>query len=133
MKIHFIEATQGEEFNWGKFLLCQFEDEDWKYTSKLPLTSIQVLIARSLLEVRGWDHKDIIVFDLETAEGARFKPGHGLAKADLDKHKIWVCPMFEPFLEWLYQQDTTDITSLPEFIQLDTNIAAVAGYRRKDS
>jgi hypothetical protein len=71
----------------------------------------------------------MIVFDLQTCERASFRPG-GNAKYDLDKHKIWVCPLFEPFLCWLYKQQLDDFTALPGHIDLADAPFAMAGYRR---
>jgi hypothetical protein len=83
------------------------------------------------------------VADLQTGEGAAFslKPwGEGpeaaqlAAKTDLEKHRIWVCPMYEFFLGWLYAQrlgnGAGDITELPRYVQLSTDFAAMSGYRR---
>jgi len=84
-----------------------------------------------LLSTRGWSHDHVWVLDLETGEGACFRPG-GLAHADLNKHRIWVCPLFEPFLEWLYDQDLTDLTVLPDLVTLTLKEApfSMFGYRR---
>lgn len=93
---HFIEA-ESDEGNWGKFMVACFEPEEWRRRSAVdPL--------RGLLGTIGWDaaNPQVIVFDLQTCEGAAFRPG-GHAHNDLnEKHKVWVCPLFEPFLEWLY-------------------------------
>ena len=80
----------------------------------------------------GWGPDHIWVMDVLTGEGACFKP-RGLASADLHKHKVWVCPLFEPFLIWLYAQDLTDLDKLPAAVALDPdhNVFALAGYRRK--
>jgi hypothetical protein len=45
---------------------------------------------------------------------------------------VWVCPMFEPFLEWLYTQDTSVLERLPTVVELPEApaAAALAGYRR---
>lgn len=121
MITHFIEVTNNEK-NWGKFLLIRFDEFDAKYQS--------VFSGRSLLASIGWNKQQIIVFDLQTQEGAGFRPG-GYVKADIQKHKIWVCPMFEPFLEWLYKQDLTDITKLPPSVNLPDAEFALFGYRRE--
>lgn len=108
MHIQIVEATNrgdvGGGLNWGKFLVGRFTDE-WSRASMLPGLSedLQIIARLPLLQQRGWGERHIMVFDLETGEGAVFRHG-GLAKADLHKHKIWVCPLFEPFLEWLYEQ-----------------------------
>jgi hypothetical protein len=78
---------------------------------------------------RGWGDEHIWVLDLQTGEGATFRHG-GMASADLNKHRIWVCPMFEPFLAWLYQQDLHELDALPAVINLPDAPAAFHGYRR---
>ena len=66
---------------------------------------------------------------LQTGEGAMFRPG-GSPAADLDKHAVWVCPLFQPFLAWLYEQDLTDLDALPAHVELPDAEFAFAGYRR---
>lgn len=112
MKIKFIEAMhRGGTGNWGKFFCGRFTKEEWGRPSA-------VSPRWSLLAQRGWTHDHILVFDIETGEGAIFKPG-GLASADLAKHKIWVCPMFPRFLEWLYEQDLSDLDALPSTVEFE--------------
>jgi hypothetical protein len=121
----FIEVTNGT--NWGKFQLIKY-DKEWFKTSNLPGA-----LDTSLLAQIGWTYNHIWVLDLQTGEGAFFLP-HGLASHDLNKrHQIWVCPMYEPFLNWLYKQDLTDIISLPELVHLTEQEApsALYGYRRE--
>jgi hypothetical protein len=72
---------------------------------------------------------NVLVIDLQTQEGATFVPG-GYVKSDLDKHAVWVCPMYEPFLCWLYQQDLTDLTRLPAKLDLPDAEFQLRGYRR---
>lgn len=147
MKTVFIEATNGPQ-NWGKFMVARFDDE-WKRTSevlakeivpayeramdRLGLDDIELLRSIPLLRGVGWGRTDIIVFDLQTCEGAAFQPhdGHGNAAADLQKHSIWVCPLFEPFLVWLYTQDLSDLDKLPKHIDLPDAEFACYGYRRR--
>jgi hypothetical protein len=120
LKTKFIEATNDNQ-NWGKFLLISF-DSEYEYKSAIS--------EQSLLRQVGWNKKNIFVLDLQTGEGARFLPG-GFAKADLDKHQIWVCPLYEPFLKWLYQQDLHDFENLPTLVNLPEAEFAIGGYRRK--
>jgi hypothetical protein len=117
-----IEAA-GNEGNWGKFLLARFTDE-WQHPSALPENH-----HLSMLALCGWESRHLWVADLQTGEGALFRPG-GHAPADLEKHRIWVCPLFEPFLSWLYQQDLTDLQALPDYVELPDAPFAFAGYRR---
>lgn len=121
MKTVIIEATNAAHggINWGKFLIGRF-DTEWGYRS--------VIDKRPLVAGRGWSPTDLLVLDLQTGEGTIFSP-KGYAKADLDKHQIWVCPMFEPFLTWLYAQDLTNLDALPVVVHLDAP-SELAGYRR---
>lgn len=124
MQTIFIEATNvdGGGVNWGKFMLARFDVEEWKRQSKIG--------GRPMLSERGWTPEHLLVVDLQTGEGAIFAP-HGIASCDLnEKHKIWVCPLFEPFLEWLYRQDLSDISKLPGIVKLPKAASALYGYRR---
>lgn len=123
MKTRIVEATN--TFNWGKFLLGQF-DREWKIRSVMPDAG-----DRPLLRQVGMAHDQLLVLDLQTCEGALFSVrSSGLASADLAKHQIWVCPLFEPFLTWLYTQDVGDLDALPGIVELEGAPAAMAGYRR---
>jgi hypothetical protein len=126
MKTKIIEAAQTDKGpNWGKFLVARF-DEEWSRRAKAPGCDRSM----PLLGQIGWTSNHIWVLDLQTGEGAYFMPG-GFAKADLNKHRIWVCPMFEPFLEWLYKQKLDDLDALPDFVAIEAAPAAMSGYRRK--
>lgn len=118
MKTKIIEGTNG--FNWGKFLVGQYNSEEWAKRSEID--------GSLLLRGRGWSEDHIWVMDLQTGEGLCVRHG-GMAVADLNKHKVWVCPMFEPFLIWLYKQKIDDIDSLPSLVQLEGE-SSLAGYRR---
>ena len=61
--------------------------------------------------------------------GAVFAPG-GSPSHDLQKHRIWVCPMYEPFLNWLYKQDLTDLDKLPAMVNLKDAEFVLYGHRR---
>lgn len=120
----FIEATHGSTYgggNWGKFMIARFEESEWGYRS--------ALAGSTLLSGRGWDPRHILFLDLQTGEGTMLTPG-GSAHADLEKHRVWVCPMAEPFLQWLYEQDVSDLEALPGLVELPDAPFAVAGYRR---
>lgn len=118
MKIRFIEATNaGPKGNWGKFMVARF-DEEWQIPSE---------ISGMLLAGRGWTPNHILVLDLQTGEGGLFRHG-GSAPHDLNKKRIWVCPLFEPFLVWLYAQD--DPLEIPSQVELDDAPFEFHGYRR---
>lgn len=121
MKTKIIEATNGA-LNWGKFMLGRF-DSEWA------LGSAALTDPYSLLSRVGWTDEHLLVLDLQTGEGAIFRHG-GLPRADLEKHRIWVCPLFEPFLVWLYQQDVADLDALPAHVDLPDAPFAFSGYRR---
>jgi hypothetical protein len=115
-----IIETEGAG-NWGKFMVARFTWERG-YVSALPAAEGAQPLAR-------WAPNILLVLDLATGEGALFQPG-GLPAADLDKHQVWVCPMFGGFLEWLYRQDLTDLAALPPLVHLPDNQFSFAGYRR---
>lgn len=129
MRTHLVEVTQNREsgFNWGKFLLGRFDDNEWDHPSDMlgPY-------AASLIGSQGWGREHMLVLDLATGEGAIFRPG-GVARADLDKHKVWVCPMFEPFLEHMYAwiRDGRDAFDLPDVVELPDAQPEMQGYRRQ--
>lgn len=121
MKTRLIEASNG--INWGKFLLARF-DQEWGVAS-----GILGEVRQGILWSQGWTPLHLLILDLATGEGALFLPG-GMAGADLKKRQVWVCPLFEPFLEWLYQQDLRDLDRLPALVDLPKAPAAFVGYRR---
>lgn len=110
MKTYIFEVTNNVEHgpNWGKFLVG-IPTGEWLRRSVLsPLRS-------PLLAQRGWTRSHIMVFDLETGEGAMF-PHRGRAGADLNKHRIAVCVLFQDFLAWLNDQDLTDLGKLSKTV-----------------
>jgi hypothetical protein len=143
LKNVFIEVTNGFQ-NWGKFMVARF-DEEFKRSSEIMQKEIipemeraaermggQARPVSNLLQGIGWSRGDIIVFDLQTCEGAAFSPEvRGSVHYDLEKHSIWVCPMFKPFLEWLYQQDLSDLDKLPKHVDLPEAEFMLSGYRRQ--
>jgi hypothetical protein len=122
METKFIEATDATEFNHGKFMIGRWTPDEWGRQSAIGGY-------RSLLYAVGWCPYHILVFDLQTGEGGIFRPG-GSAPADLAAHAIWVCPMYEPFLAWLYTQDLTSLSNLPGMVNLGNVPISLSGYRR---
>ena len=125
----FIEATDATRFNHGKFMVARFSEDEWLRRSRIATFSDGSHDRLLLPDVCGWAGRHILVLDLQTGEGAIFLPG-GLAAADLRNHRILVCPMFEPFLAWLYEQDLTDLNALPGMVNLGDVPTAMHGYRR---
>jgi hypothetical protein len=121
-----VELT--DRFNWGKFLVARFDEHEWARRS---LVDGQPLLSGQC----GWTLQHMLVLDLQTGEGAMFLPS-GLASAGLEKHRVWVCPMFEVFLGWLYDhpEHWADILTLPTLIELDPEKTrghnAMYGHRR---
>lgn len=139
MKTRFIEATTGPTGNWGKFLIGQFDAEEDAYAGQVdaPFTLGGVessMIRRSLLKERGWFRSDayFLMLDIETGEGAMFKPG-GLAQADLEKHQIWVCPLFGPTLARLYAMWPFQLDELPPVLELTFEEAPFALYAPRNA
>lgn len=128
MLARLIEATQDvtDGPNHGKFVVARFASEEW---SRRCLLDAAQGLPRSLVARCGWSPRHVWVLDLQTGEGAFFMPG-GCASADLDRHAVHVCPLFEPFLAWLYRQDLSDLEALPELVELPGAPAALYGYRR---
>lgn len=121
MQVKFIEVTNGPR-NWGKFAVCEFTEEEWWERSAVEPSV-------PLVPSRGWTRDHYLVLDLQTGEGAMFKHG-GYAKHDLNKHAIWVCPMFEPFLVWLYKQPFIRLEELPAHVDLPDAEFMMSGHRR---
>jgi len=122
MKTRFVEVTNDNR-NWGKFLLGEFTSDEMAYRSKID--------ELRLVASRGWTPQHILVFDLQTGEGGWFRLG-GFAKYDLQKHRIWVCPMFEPFLTYLYEwfKEGKNPFEVPELIDIPDAPFEMSGYRR---
>lgn len=123
MRTKVIEAVSYSEddqpMNHGKFLVGRLDVE----YSRKDVDGYALLLPR-------WSPTEhLFVMDIETGEGAMFRHG-GLARADLTKHRIWVCVLFQPFLEWLYKQDVSDLDALPDTVKLTGIPLQMRGYRR---
>lgn len=127
MRTRTVEFTNG--INWGKFLVGKFDEAEWARRSAIPGAP-----PTPLLRQIGWGGAHVWVLDLQTGEGACFRPG-GSASADLEKHQIWVCPMYEIFLKWFYRHPEywEDIEQLQELIEATDpeTMAASALYGRR--
>ena len=140
--------------NWGKFLVGVMAEE-WTWRSRInPTAPVATALLPEpndwgchdaqcgdstwdhdcpvtplpLLGTIGWNRRALWVLDLQTCEGAAFTPG-GSASADLMKHRIHVCPLFEPFLDWLYGQDTARLSTLGPLVEVRAPLQ-LGGYRR---
>lgn len=137
MKTKIIEATNpgsngSAGFNWGKFLVLQLDEVEWSVKSVIPCGDPEIQAVQDkypLLRHIGMSRATVFVIDLQTREGAGFVPG-GCAAIDLNQKCVWVCPMYEPFLQWLYGQDLKDVTKLPSLAVLTDAPGDFRGYRR---
>lgn len=135
MQAKIIEASQGEKgLNWGKFLVSRLPDAAYDYSSQLPGCEGIEGADRPLLRRIGFPARAIRVDDLQTHEGVFFidatdDPDRFVCQ--LEKHKIWVCPMYAPFLAWLGRQPLEDLDALPGFVALPDAPGEIYGYRRK--
>jgi hypothetical protein len=123
MHTRIIEAVQDRTTpgNWGKFLVARFAAVEWAAAS--------AVTGAPLLPQLGWTPQHLWVLDLQTGEGALFRPG-GLATYDLERtHQIWTCPLFPAFLTWLYTQDLRDLAALPALVELPDAPFAFYGQR----
>lgn len=111
MKTRFFEVTNG--FNWGKFLVAEFDPDEWSRRAILDAAEQLPLVAG-----RGWGREHIFVMDLQTGEGALFRHGGSASHDVQNRHNIWRCPMFVPFLTWLYTQPVDKLMELPQLIHL---------------
>lgn len=116
MRQAFVEFSNG--FNWGKFLVQQFEPADYAYRSEVD--------HRALLQSQGWWGRPyFLITDLATGEGFVFyasqddKATEPHVTMALRKHQIWTCPMFPLFLAWFneHREHHEDIGTLPPLIE----------------
>lgn len=147
--IEVSNRVNGNLFNYGKFLVGMM-DEEWQRQALAVETGLGESTPRAimgggpLLHQCGWSREFLWVLDLQTGEGVFVKPT-GNAAADLTKHAIWVCLLYEPFLVWLYGQyrtwkdiaviveqslQPTLLDFLPETLELTDAPAGIHGYRR---
>ncbi len=126
MDTRFVEATNG--FNHGKFLLGRYNEPEMAEHCRVGGEFGQYSVIRS----QGFTRRDIWILDLATGEGAIF-PLSGSGSADVHKRRIRVCPLYEPFVVWLYDYvaKTPDWwNALPRLVALPDAPSALHGHRR---
>ena len=116
MNTRIVEATNGA--NWGKFLIGWFDLVEWARHSAI-VPGDHDLSQHSLLSLGGWSPEHFLLVDLDTGEGRLFRH-RGLADQDVANKHVSVGPMFEPFLQWIYNQPLEDVRSLnlPKLVTL---------------
>lgn len=113
MKTKIIEASDRDKFNWGKFMLGRFDDE-WHRRGQID-DSRQPLLSR-----QGWGPDHLLVMDLSVGHSAIFLPRAGSNPiVDVENTGIYFCPLFHGFMEWLYQQNLSDLDALPDYVELE--------------
>jgi hypothetical protein len=101
MNTRLVEVTDGAFY--GKFLVAQFDEAEWRHEAEVFKESIHRPVPYALLDVCGWSRDHLLVLDLETGNGTIFRPGGHLAH-DMEKRQMgYVCPLYRPFLGWLYE------------------------------
>jgi hypothetical protein len=123
MQTKLIEFTHtGDAGNWAKVLVAAFSDE-WAHRSVVADDR-----PRSLLSACGWGSWHRLIMDLQTGEGLIVSPG-GDASVDLAKRRLWTCPLFPFALDWLYRQDLSDVSTLPDAVELPQAPVSLTGQR----
>ncbi len=135
MDTKFVEVGHGPSGgNWGKFMIARYTANELLEPTQFPGCEGQRIVS-----LRGSGRHHIWVMDLATGEGARFPVdlgGHpgATARKHLDDHQIWVCPLFEPFIGWLYDFSSANPNTwwdeLPRTIEIPEAGFAFAGFRR---
>jgi len=109
-----IEASDRDKWNYGKFMLGRF-DHEWERRAQV----IDPLDGPSLIGSQGWGPDHILVMDLSVGHAAVFLPRpNSMAHIDVEDTGIYFCPLFRGFMEWLYQQDLSDLNALPDHVEL---------------
>jgi hypothetical protein len=121
VQTRFIEATNGPQ-NWGKFMIGVFDADDASYRSAIDPD-------HRLISGRGWSRDHFLMLDLQTGEGGIFAR-RSRAHFDLEKHAIWVCPLYEPTLQVIMDTWDGDLASLPAHVDLPEVEFQWSGYRR---
>ena len=128
MDTRFIEASNG--VNYGKFMVARFDMEETLRKTAMP-EAVGTESFFSYAGLRRMTPERTLVMDLQTGEGAEFSLRGGRQEAAWalrERHpKLWVCPLFPPFLGWLFdfvqtqpdpRRHELDLESIPNFIDL---------------
>lgn len=117
MIVKFIEASDGTAH--GKFMLARM-DAELATRSGLPGYEDEPLM--TVGGRRKFNSHSTLVVDLQTGRGAALAlDPFSYTKLD-EGGRMWVCPMFRPFLKWLCLQGlgmgAGDITALPSYVEI---------------
>lgn len=131
MDTKFVEAGRPapNHGNWGKFVVARYTTDELHAPTRFPGCEGQRVVS-----LRGNGAQHIWVLDLATGEGFRVPVSERHAFSALEQHQVWVCPLFEPFLEWLltyiagHPSDWWD--TLPRTVELPDATFEMRGHRR---
>ena len=126
----FVEVS--DEANWAKILLMKFGSEDLLVRSKVSGDFLLKSVDNNRRVKTGTNAEKVFVLDLQTEEGAFFFPRkEGNAKDDLESHEIWVCPLYLPFLIWLYANMPKELKEIPKLVEFPKSTHVhYQGWRR---
>lgn len=130
MIARFVEVT--DLVAYGKFLVCRMTPVELATPTAMPEARLLVPDAAPsppLLTYGGrrrFNSHSTLVVDLQRGTAAAW-PLQGVAEAYKAEHlqNLPVCPMYMPFIEWLYRDarwamGAGDITDIPAYIELPT-------------
>lgn len=121
MITRFVEVTDG--WMYGKFLVCRMDAEELATPSEMPDARHGERLLVHGGRRRFNDHSTLVI-DLQLGTAAAW-PLQGLMEAYESEH-LWhlhVCPMYRPFVRWLYEQGrwamgAGDITEIPRYLEV---------------
>ncbi len=137
MQLKFVEVghpvdKDGLGGNWGKFAVGRWTVQELGEKTQFPGCEGQ-----RIASLHGWGGDHVWLFDLQTGESARFYINNPVpvdVRSQLKNHQIWVCPMFEPFMVWLWSHIRLNPSwwdTLPRTVELPADTPfEVAGFRR---
>jgi hypothetical protein len=129
MDTKFVEAGHPGVGNWGKFIVACHTTAELQEPTQFPGCEGQRVVS-----LAGNGARDMWVFDLQTGEGFRVPVSERHAFSILEKHQVWVCPMFEPFLGWLLAYIDSHPndwwSTLPRTVELPDAPFEMRGHRR---
>lgn len=131
MEIKFVEAghSRSDPGNWGKFMVGRYTGDELAEPTLFPGCEGQRVVS-----LRGFGSSKMWVLDLATEEGFLVPTTTFRAAHVLEKHQVHVCPLFEPFLDWLLDQIRAKLAGwwddLPRTVELPDAPGELYGYRR---
>lgn len=138
MELKFVEAGQAPEGggNWGKFAVARWSTLEMREPTRFPGCEGQFITG---LTGSPFDH--IWLLDIQAGEGALFSINNPIpvdVPHQLNEKQIYICPMFEPFMTWLWEHIRSHqgtnldwFDELPRVVVLPEAPFDLYGYRRR--